>query len=109
MRVIFFKNAWNIIKNYIGNSYRGIKVDYVYNDKYAESGHSLSLLNGSKILDSSSNQVYIVHADGLFSPVAPPPPPEVTDLTTPEVIDLTGGGKIRPHIVRPYFAMWLDY
>ena len=36
---------------------------------------------------------------------APPPPPEVTDLTTPEVIDLTGGGKIRPHIVRPYFAM----
>ena len=32
-------------------------------------------------------------------------PPEVTDLTTPEVIDLTGGGRIQPHIVRPFFAM----
>jgi hypothetical protein len=34
-----------------------------------------------------------------------PPPTDVVDLTTPEVIDLTGGGKIRPHIVRPFFAM----
>ncbi len=34
-----------------------------------------------------------------------PSPTDVVDLTTPEVIDLTGGGKIRPHIVRPFFAM----
>ncbi len=34
-----------------------------------------------------------------------PPPTDVVDLTTPEVIDLTGAGKIQPHIVRPYFAM----
>lgn len=33
------------------------------------------------------------------------PERNVVDLTTPEVIDLTGGGKIRPHIVRPFFAM----
>jgi len=37
------------------------------------------------------------------------PPPDVVDLTPEredrEVIDLTGAGKIQPHIVRPFFAM----
>jgi len=33
------------------------------------------------------------------------PERNVVDLTTPEVIDLTGAGKIQPHIVRPFFAM----
>jgi len=29
----------------------------------------------------------------------------VYDLTQPEVIDLTGGGRVKPHIVRPFFSM----
>lgn len=29
----------------------------------------------------------------------------VYDLTQPEVIDLTGGGRVKPHAVRPFFSM----
>ena len=61
--------------------------------------------NFRSILDNWENRTGIPLVIRRGVSYETPPPTDVLDLTAPEVIDLTGGGKIQPHIVRPFFAM----
>ena len=58
----------SIIKEYIGNEYRGIPIIYVFNDKFDSTGHSLSLWKAYKKLNQSTTDVILVHADGILDP-----------------------------------------
>ena len=58
----------DIIEEYIGNEYRGIPIKYVFNDKFASTGHALSLWKGYKKLNQTTNDVILVHADGILDP-----------------------------------------
>lgn len=55
------------LENYIGKSYRGISIEYVVNEEFAKTGHSYSFTLGAKFLDQKTNEVFLIHADGLFS------------------------------------------
>lgn len=55
------------LRNYIGESYRGISINYAFNKDFAITGHSYSFFLGAKLLEPKASEVFLIHADGLFS------------------------------------------
>ena len=57
-----------VIEEYIGYEYRSIPIKYVFNEKFASTGHSLSLWKGYKNLNQKTSNILLVHADGILDP-----------------------------------------
>ena len=58
-----------VIKSYVGETYRSIPIKYVLNSEFASTGHSYSLYLSLSLINKQNNEVLIVHADGILDPV----------------------------------------